>query len=82
MPRSAADIVIWLVGAAAAYNSRIMKPLLSLLVLGAAVHAEPKADFYVSPSGNDKWSGTGVGPTRDLSDGAFRTLARARDAVR
>jgi hypothetical protein len=59
-----------------------MKPLFALLALAAALHAQPKADFYVSPSGDDKWSGKLAGPTRDLSDGPFRTLTRARDAVR
>ena len=59
-----------------------MKPFFTLLALAAAVHAQPKADFYVSPSGNDKWSGKISGPTRSLRDGPFRTLARARDAVR
>jgi parallel beta-helix repeat protein len=59
-----------------------MKPLLTLVALAAAVHAQPKADFFVSPSGDDTWSGKLSGSTRDLSDGPFRTLARARDAVR
>jgi parallel beta-helix repeat protein len=59
-----------------------MKPLVTLLALAAAVHAQPKADFYVSPSGDDKWSGKLSGPNRPLTDGPFRTLGRARDAVR
>ena len=33
-----------------------------------------KADFHVSPTGNDAWAGTPEKP--------FRSLARARDAVR
>ena len=38
--------------------------------------------FYVSPNGNDRW--TGRLPARDAlnSDGPFGSLARARDAVR
>jgi hypothetical protein len=38
------------------------------------------ADFHVSPSGNDAWSGT----TRDAigADGPFATLAKAQEAVR
>lgn len=60
----------------------IMRPLLFLLFLAASLYAQPKADFFVSPSGDDKWSGQRAGSTRDLSDGPFKTLARARDAVR
>ncbi len=41
-----------------------------------------KADFYVSPAGNDSWSGTLPAPNAQRSDGPFRTLARARDEVR
>jgi parallel beta-helix repeat protein len=59
-----------------------MKPLLTLFALAATLHAAPKADFFVSPSGNDKWSGTMPGGNRPGTDGPFRTLARARDAVR
>lgn len=36
--------------------------------------------FYVSPAGNDSWSGTVPSPTS--TDGPFATLSRARDAVR
>jgi hypothetical protein len=38
------------------------------------------ADFFVSPSGNDTWSGQRAKP--GASDGPFATLRRARDAVR
>lgn len=38
--------------------------------------------FFVSPSGNDQWSGTKAEPADDHSDGPFATLERARDAVR
>ena len=41
-----------------------------------------EADFFVSPLGNDTWSGTLAEPAPDGSDGPFETLARARDAVR
>lgn len=41
-----------------------------------------KADFYVSPAGNDSWSGTLPAPDAQRSDGPFRTPARARDEVR
>lgn len=40
------------------------------------------AAFYVSPSGNDAWSGTKAEPNADKSDGPFATVAKARDAMR
>lgn len=40
------------------------------------------ADFYVSPNGNDTWSGQLDLPNAAGTDGPFATLARARDAVR
>lgn len=36
--------------------------------------------FYVSPAGNDAWPGTKSSP--EGADGPFRTIERARDAVR
>ena len=41
-----------------------------------------KADFHISPSGSDTWSGTLPEPAADKSDGPFATLQRAKDAVR
>ena len=40
------------------------------------------ADFYVSPSGSDAWSGTLADPNKQRNDGPFLTLQRARDALR
>jgi len=40
------------------------------------------ADYYVSPNGNDSWSGELEEPNKGQTDGPFRTLERARDAVR
>ena len=59
-----------------------MRPLVTLLALAATLHAQAKADFYVSPDGNDKWSGSSPLVNRPGTDGPFRTLQRARDAVR
>ena len=42
----------------------------------------PQADFFVSPSGDDSWSGRLPKPNPEATDGPFATLARARDAVR
>ncbi len=38
--------------------------------------------LYVSPRGNDSWSGTRRTPSAGRSDGPFASLARARDAIR
>ncbi len=40
------------------------------------------ATFFVSPEGNDDWSGRLPAPDAEKSDGPFRTLEKARDAVR
>ena len=57
--------------------------LVAVLPAGAAA-AKPaaKADFYVSPAGNDGWSGQFAEPRPDGSDGPYATIERARDAVR
>lgn len=52
-----------------------------LLAALASVHAAA-ADFYVSPEGNDAWSGTLAQPNAQRSDGPFATLGRAQRAVR
>jgi len=38
--------------------------------------------LFVSPNGNDQWSGKLAAPNADKSDGPLATLAAARDAVR
>ena len=40
-----------------------------------------KADFYVSPQGNDSWSGTLAVPNTANTDGPFLTIRRAQKAV-
>ncbi|VAX19057.1 hypothetical protein MNBD_IGNAVI01-2441 [hydrothermal vent metagenome] len=40
------------------------------------------ADFYISPDGNDDWSGTLDTPNSSLTDGPFKTFTRAQEAVR
>ncbi|MBC8443435.1 right-handed parallel beta-helix repeat-containing protein, partial [PVC group bacterium] len=44
--------------------------------------AEAGAALYVSPSGNDAWSGKLPAPNNARTDGPFRTLTRARDDLR
>jgi len=41
-----------------------------------------KADFYLSPAGNDSWSGTLAEPNAGKTDGPFATLERAQKAVK
>ena len=38
--------------------------------------------YYVSPAGNDSWSGKLAEPNSARTDGPFATLARARDTIR
>ena len=57
--------------------------LLLLLTAGTLCRAaDTDADFYVSPRGDDSWSGTLAAPNARNNDGPFATLERARDAVR
>jgi hypothetical protein len=56
-------------------------PLLAFtLAASATALAAPTADFFVSPNGNDGWSGTQA--TVSGKAGPFRTLDQARLAVR
>jgi len=41
-----------------------------------------KGDFFVSPKGDDRWSGTLDEPNKTHTDGPFATIARAKLAVR
>ncbi len=45
-------------------------------------NTETSADFYVSPDGNDSWSGTLAEPNANKTDGPFATITRAQQAVR
>ncbi|MHC4361026.1 MAG: right-handed parallel beta-helix repeat-containing protein, partial [Planctomycetota bacterium] len=48
----------------------------------APAFAGMEADFYVSPAGNDSWLGTLPAANATHSNGPFKTLTKARDAVR
>jgi len=52
-----------------------------LMVASVADAVEPVA-FYVSPDGNNAWSGRLERPSRDGEDGPFLTVYRAQQAVR
>ena len=41
-----------------------------------------KGDFFVSPNGNDSWSGTLEAPNASKTDGPFATINRAKLAVK
>ncbi|MBN2374932.1 MAG: right-handed parallel beta-helix repeat-containing protein [Sedimentisphaerales bacterium] len=41
-----------------------------------------RADFYISPDGDDSWSGKLAETNAEQADGPFATLERAREAVR
>ena len=41
-----------------------------------------KADFFVAPNGNDSWSGKLASVNSSKSDGPFRTIQKAKEAVR
>jgi len=58
--------------------------LLVVLCVSSGAYAVPPvhADFYVSPAGNDAWSGKQDQPNAAHSDGPFATLDKARLAVR
>ena len=47
-----------------------------------AAAGKPGTTLYVSPTGNDAWSGTLSAPNKAKTDGPLATLTRARDAVR
>lgn len=55
---------------------------LATLCLSAEPGPTSQADFYVSPAGNDSWSGRLQAPNADRTDGPFASVRQARDAVR
>ncbi|MBU0609609.1 MAG: right-handed parallel beta-helix repeat-containing protein, partial [Armatimonadetes bacterium] len=63
-----------------------MRPMLALstllLSLAAAVALAAPPTYYVSPTGNDAWSGKLAVRNAGKTDGPFATLAGARDAIR
>lgn len=64
---------------------RHLSAILLVVCAAAIAHAETPQfthEFFVSPQGNDGWSGLLAEPKADGSDGPFATIMRARDAVR
>ena len=66
----------WLVSVSPTIIALIMTNIKDSL----ATNQNPAIVFYVSPDGNDAWSGKQ--PASQAGDGAFATIARARDAIR
>jgi parallel beta-helix repeat protein len=60
----------------------LLAALLAFPVAGRADETESQHHFYVSPTGNDAWSGTHPDRVAERPDGPFATLERARDAAR
>ena len=72
-----------------ALPGRTVLTICSVVAITAAIIATPAHTdassvryFYVSPIGDDSWSGTLAEPNADASDGPFATVARAQSAVR
>jgi hypothetical protein len=57
---------------------------IAVLLAGAAASlaAEPAADLFVAPQGNDAWSGRLAAPNAEKTDGPLATVDRAQKLVR
>lgn len=53
-----------------------------LLDAGASSWPVEGVTLFVSPIGNDSWSGTSQSPNEQQTDGPFATIERARDEIR
>jgi len=56
--------------------------IIAVLTLGLALSAHAATTIYVSPKGNDNWSGQTAQPNAQGNDGPVATLQRARDILR
>lgn len=67
------------------YHSSLSSFLFLLLCLSAVTRDlrafQAGTAFYVSPAGNDTWSGKPQSPNESKTDGPFATLERAREAI-
>jgi parallel beta-helix repeat protein len=66
------------------YKSRWATALGALLFASWAIssHSSRLVIYYVSSNGNDSWSGRLPAPNSLHTDGPFRTIVKARDAIR
>lgn len=58
------------------------KPFRPLLILVLGMLPLVAAEHFVSPQGNDAWSGLLAAPNADHTDGPYRTLPKARATAR
>jgi len=63
-------------------RSKLRRIFVWLLLFGLSVSYAQAVNFYVSPDGNDAWSGRLAQPNAGRTDGPLASLAGARDAVR
>ncbi|MCS7193190.1 MAG: right-handed parallel beta-helix repeat-containing protein, partial [Armatimonadetes bacterium] len=64
-------------------RSRLTIFIMGVILVVKGVSAQVKEiAFYVSPNGNDAWSGKLPSPNKTKTDGPFATLHRAVEAVR
>jgi len=64
-------------------NSMVLLVSLFVCILfGCSTQQIDETSFYVSPSGNDSWSGRFAESNSGMTDGPFATLEKARDAIR
>ncbi len=56
--------------------------ILPVLSFHCTLFEQKPVTFYISPSGNDDWSGKIDSPNAEGTDGPFATFGKARDAVR
>jgi len=65
-------------------GEQLMKYILSLVIITSLCvsNAAMSTDFYVNPKGNDSWSGTIKQADEKKTDGPFKTLEKAKQAIR
>ena len=65
------------------HDSKLRFYFLAWVVLSLfAVQCAEAATLYVSPHGNDQWSGRLAKPNKEKTDGPLASLTGARDAIR
>lgn len=60
----------------------MVKYIISLFLVNLLPLTAAQVDFYISPRGNDAWTGKLAEPNTEETDGPFATMEKARNAVR
>ncbi len=63
-------------------SRRFMSIVPCILIASVAFAQEKPASLFVALNGNDAWSGASSEPNAAGTDGPFKTIERARDAIR